>query len=59
MCFVSIFENRRIKPIQIVLRRGEGGKRENDGGGKSNIYIVSTYVNITVYPLYNNYMLIK
>jgi hypothetical protein len=37
MYFVSIYENRRMKPIEIVLRRGQRvGKRENDGGGKSN-----------------------
>jgi hypothetical protein len=28
MCFVSIYENRKMKPVEIVLRRGE---RENDG----------------------------
>jgi hypothetical protein len=27
-----------VKPVQIVLRRGGGGKRENDGRGKSKIY---------------------
>jgi hypothetical protein len=36
MCFVSIHENRRIKPGEIVLRKGGVGKRENDGVGKSN-----------------------
>jgi hypothetical protein len=35
-CFVSIHENRRMKPAKIVLRRGTGGKRKNDRGGKSN-----------------------
>jgi hypothetical protein len=34
MYFVSIYENRRMKPVEIVLRRREGGKRENDGRGK-------------------------
>jgi hypothetical protein len=24
------------KPVEIVLRRGEVGRRENGGGGKSN-----------------------
>jgi hypothetical protein len=38
MCFTSIYKNRRVKPVQIVLRRGGGGKRENDGRGKSKIY---------------------
>jgi hypothetical protein len=32
-----VYENRVMKPIEIVLRRGGGGKRENDGGGKSKI----------------------
>jgi hypothetical protein len=37
MCFVSIYENRKMKPVEIVLRSGGGGeKRENDGGNKSN-----------------------
>jgi hypothetical protein len=34
MYFVSMYENRRMKPIEIVLR--EGPKREDDGGDKSN-----------------------
>jgi hypothetical protein len=47
-----------MKSAEIGLRRGGGGKREKDGGINLR-YIVSTYVNITVYPLYNYYMLIK
>jgi hypothetical protein len=45
MHFVSIYENRRLKLVEIVLRSGGEGKRENDGGGKSKIlrYILSTY----------------
>jgi hypothetical protein len=35
MYFVFIYENRRMKLVAIVLRRGRG-KRENDGGGKSD-----------------------
>jgi hypothetical protein len=34
--FVFIYENRRMKPVEIVLRRGRGRRRENDIGGKSN-----------------------
>jgi hypothetical protein len=33
--FVSIYENRRIKPVEIVLRGDGGGKRKNDRGSKS------------------------
>jgi hypothetical protein len=28
MYFVSIYENRRIKPVELVLRRRVGGKVE-------------------------------
>jgi hypothetical protein len=35
MYFASIYENRRMKPVEISLRRGKGG-RENDRHGKSN-----------------------
>jgi hypothetical protein len=27
MCFVFIFENRRVKPAEVVLRHGGGGGR--------------------------------
>jgi hypothetical protein len=28
MYFISIYENRRMKPVEIVLRKGKMGKRE-------------------------------
>jgi hypothetical protein len=34
--FVFLYKNRRMKPVEIVLRRWGKGKRENDGEGKSN-----------------------
>jgi hypothetical protein len=34
MYFVFICENRRMKPVEIILSRRR--KRENDGGDKSN-----------------------
>jgi hypothetical protein len=34
ICFVSMYENRRMKSVEIVLRRGKG-KKENSRGGKS------------------------
>jgi hypothetical protein len=36
MYFVFMYENRIMKPVEIVLRSGGGEKRENDGGGNSN-----------------------
>jgi hypothetical protein len=60
MYFVSIYENRRMKLVEIVLRSGGGERKENNGGCKSNLrYIISTYVNTTIFPLHNSYMLIK
>jgi hypothetical protein len=59
MCFVFIYENIIKKLVEILLRSGGVGRmRDNDRGGESNRYIVSTYVNITMYPpiklLYDN-----
>jgi hypothetical protein len=31
-----MYENRRMKLVEIVLRREGEGNRENDGWGKSN-----------------------
>jgi hypothetical protein len=36
MYFVTIYENRRMKPVEIVLRCWGEGKKEKDGGGNSN-----------------------
>jgi hypothetical protein len=36
MYFISIYENRSMKPVEVVLRREGGEKREIDGGGKSS-----------------------
>jgi hypothetical protein len=35
MYFVSIYENRIMKPVEIIHEGGRG-KRKNDVGGKSN-----------------------
>jgi hypothetical protein len=43
--FLFIYENRRMKSVEIVLRKG-GRRRRMEG----RIYLVSTYVNITMYP---------
>jgi hypothetical protein len=37
MYFVFIYENKRMKPVEIVVR-GEG-VRDNDGARKSKIYL--------------------
>jgi hypothetical protein len=45
MYLESIYENRRMKPVEIVLRRQKGKRME----GVNLRYIVSTYVNIIMY----------
>jgi hypothetical protein len=49
MYFVSIDENGRWKPVEIVLRRREGGRGRMMVGINLR-YIVSTHINITMYP---------
>jgi hypothetical protein len=39
MYFLSIYENRRIKPVEIVLRRREGGR----GRMMEGVNIIKTY----------------
>jgi hypothetical protein len=34
--FVYVYENRIMKTVEIVLRKGRGGMRQNDGRGESN-----------------------
>jgi hypothetical protein len=36
MYFIFMYENRIMKPVEIVLRNRGGRMRENDGGGESN-----------------------
>jgi hypothetical protein len=48
-----MYENRKMRPIET--RMGGGDIKENDGGGWSQLwYIVRTFVNVTMYPYYNN-----
>jgi hypothetical protein len=35
---VYFYENRAMKPVEIVLR-GEGRMRQDDGGGESKLYV--------------------
>jgi hypothetical protein len=34
--FVFMYENRTVKLVKIVLRRGEEGIKKKDGGGEFN-----------------------
>jgi hypothetical protein len=47
MYFVSVYENRRMKPVEIVLIR-EGMKREKDGANLRYIENTSKYHNVSL-----------
>jgi hypothetical protein len=36
--FVFIYENRKMKSVEIILINGGEGKRENNRGGESKIH---------------------
>jgi hypothetical protein len=59
---VPIYENRRMKSLEIILRRGRDGSKKMMEGINLG-YIVITYVNITIYPpiqiLYGNKIIEK
>jgi hypothetical protein len=39
MCFITIHENRRVKPVEIVLRKEKGGRgRTMEGVNSAKIY---------------------
>jgi hypothetical protein len=58
MYFVFTHENRTMKPAEMVLGRW-GGRRGRMVERVYLRYIISTYINIIMYPLYNYYMLIQ
>jgi hypothetical protein len=45
---VFLYENRTMKPVEIVLRRGERWGRMMEGVNLR--YFVNAYVNLTIYP---------
>jgi hypothetical protein len=49
MYFVSIYENRRMKPVEIVLRREGGRGRTIEGVNPTKIYCkhVCKYYNVS------------
>jgi hypothetical protein len=49
-----MYVNGRMRPVETILGMGGVGIGENDGGGKFNYDILRTFVNVTLYPQYNN-----
>jgi hypothetical protein len=48
-----MYENGKMRPVETVPGMGEKGEKENDRGDEFN-YDIRTFVNITMYPQYNN-----
>jgi hypothetical protein len=60
MYFVYVYENRIMKLVEVVLRRGRRGRRENDEGmNLIEIHYKHICKRHNETPLYNYYMLIK
>jgi hypothetical protein len=51
MCFVSIYENRTRKPVEIVLRRGWGTGRTMEGVNLTKIHCKHICKYHNVYPV--------
>jgi hypothetical protein len=44
-----------MRPVETIPGMGERRIKENDGGGKfSNDTLLRTFINVTMYPQYNN-----
>jgi hypothetical protein len=51
-----MYENGKMRHVETIpgIRGGEIREiKENDGGGEFN-YDIRTFVNVTIYPQYNN-----
>jgi hypothetical protein len=42
-----MYENGKMRPVDTIVRMGEGRIKENDGG--VNLTIVSTFVNVIMF----------
>jgi hypothetical protein len=52
-----MYENGKMRHVETIPGMGEGGERWR--GWIQLGYIVRTFVNVTMYPQYNNNMIIK
>jgi hypothetical protein len=44
----------KMRPVETIPGMGRGEIKENDGGWVQLWYIERTFVNVTMYPQYNN-----
>jgi hypothetical protein len=59
MYFIFIYENKGMKPVEIVLRRGRGDEVEQWRKLLRYCKHIGKYYNASRIPPYNYYMLIK
>jgi hypothetical protein len=49
-----MYENGKLRPVETILRIGGGGiRRMMEGVTLTKIYL-STFINVSMYPQYNN-----
>jgi hypothetical protein len=48
-----------MRPVETIIGMGGGGIKENLEGVNSTMIYYKTFVNVTVYPQYNNNMIMK
>jgi hypothetical protein len=50
-----MYENGKLRPVETIPGIREGGIKENDRGRQIQLcYVVRTFVNVTMYPQYND-----
>jgi hypothetical protein len=57
--YVLMGENRKMSPVETILRMGGERIKENDGGDEFNCYILRKFVYVTMYTQHNNNMIIR
>jgi hypothetical protein len=50
-----MYINGKMRSIESIPKMEEWGIKENDRGGKFNYNVVSTFVNVIMYPQHNNF----
>jgi hypothetical protein len=53
-----MYENGKMRPVETVLRKGEGKIKEKDGLGESKIYYKQFYLNMVI-NLRNSFVLLS
>jgi hypothetical protein len=57
--YIVMHENGTMRPVETILRMGGEEIKENDGGVSLIRYIISAFVNVSLYPHYNSNIIKK